>query len=70
MIIFVPTGASAYIGPGLGLGAVGVILGIFLAALLAFFAILWYPIKRLFKKSPKKKKSIPEDQEDHESGSE
>ncbi len=37
----------AYVGPGLGLGAIGAILGVGLSILLAIFAVVWYPIKRL-----------------------
>ncbi len=44
----------AYVGPTLGLGTIGVILGIIGSALLAVFAIFWYPIKRLYKKIFKK----------------
>ena len=42
--------ASAYVGPGLGLGVIGVIFGAILAVILAFLGILWYPIKRLLKR--------------------
>lgn len=42
--------AHAYIGPGLGAGTIGVILGIIGSLLLALFAVVWYPIKRLLKK--------------------
>lgn len=38
--------AIAYVGPGLGLGAIGAILGVVFSVLLAIFAIFWYPIKR------------------------
>lgn len=52
-IVFVPEEAYAYIGPGLGAGTIGVIIGILVSVLLAIFAIFWYPIKRLFKKNKK-----------------
>lgn len=39
--------AVAYVGPGLGLGAIGAILGVALSVLLAIFAVVWYPVKRL-----------------------
>lgn len=42
--------AHAYLGPGLGAGTIGVILGIAGSILLALFAIFWYPIKRMLKK--------------------
>ena len=38
--------ATAYIGPGLGAGTLGVILGLLGSILLALFAFFWYPIKR------------------------
>ena len=39
-----------YIGPGIGVGALGAILGIAGSVFLAFFALIWYPLKRLFKR--------------------
>ena len=50
MLLFFPWSAEAYIGPGLGLGTIGVVLGVLVSIFLALFAILWYPFKRLFKK--------------------
>ena len=41
--------ALAYIGPGAGAGLIATVIGILTAILLALFAVLWYPIKRLFK---------------------
>lgn len=49
--------ADAYIGPGLGAGALGVILGVIASILLALVAIVWYPLKRLIKKIQGPKKS-------------
>ena len=51
--------AHAYIGPGLGLGSLMVVIGLGLSVLLAFFAIFWYPIKRMIFGS-----SEPLDQDD------
>ena len=42
--------AEAYIGPGMGAGSIAVVLGILASIVLAFFAVLWYPIKRLLKR--------------------
>jgi hypothetical protein len=39
--------ASAYIGPGAGLGAIGAVIALFAAVLLAVVGFVWYPIKRL-----------------------
>lgn len=47
--------AHAYIGPGVGAGAISVVLGVLASIFLAFVAILWYPMKR-FLKSRKKRK--------------
>lgn len=43
--------AHAYIGPGLGLGALGVVLGLFISICLALLALFWYPLKRVLRKS-------------------
>lgn len=37
---------QAYVGPGLGLGALAVIIGILVSILIAVIAIVWYPLKR------------------------
>jgi membrane associated rhomboid family serine protease len=42
--------AQAYIGPGLGVGAIAAFFGALLAALLAVLGFFWYPIKRLRRK--------------------
>lgn len=60
MLLGVQASAHAYIGPGLGAGAIGVILGIIGSVFLAIFAIFWYPIKRLIKKSRARKKAETE----------
>ncbi len=46
-----PAAAHAYVGPGLGAGTIALILGFILSVLLALFAVVWYPIKRLRKRS-------------------
>ena len=45
-----PVAALAYVGPGLGMGAVAAFFGAVLAVLLAIVGVIWYPIKRLFGK--------------------
>lgn len=54
-ILIVPQIANAYVGPGLGAGTIGVILGIIGSIFIAIFAIVWYPLKRLLKKNKQKK---------------
>lgn len=52
-VLAVPAQALAYIGPGLGAGAIGAVLGVLGSIFLGLFAIIWYPIKRLMKKRKK-----------------
>ena len=54
-ILVAPQIANAYVGPGLGAGTIGVILGIIGSIFIAIFAIVWYPLKRLLKKNKQKK---------------
>ena len=58
--------ADAYIGPGLGLGTVGILIGILGSIILALIAVLWYPFKRLLKKI-KKKKDLESEEDRNES---
>jgi hypothetical protein len=44
-----PVAASAYIGPGAGISAIGTALALVAALGLAIVGFVWYPIKRLFK---------------------
>jgi O-antigen/teichoic acid export membrane protein len=57
------TSAYAYIGPGAGAGTIAVVLGVLASICLAFIAIIWYPIKRLFKR---RRKSSGESEPDSE----
>jgi hypothetical protein len=60
LILLCPLVAYAYIGPGLGLGTIGVVLGTLGAIILAIFAILWYPLKRLIRRKRSNKESKKE----------
>ena len=44
------TVASAYIGPGLGAGAVTVVLGIVSGLLMLLVGIVWYALKKLIRR--------------------
>ena len=46
---FVPQVALAYIGPGAGLSAIGTLIALVGAVLLAIVGFVWYPVKRLLK---------------------
>ena len=47
---FSANSASAYIGPGAGLSAIGACFAFFAAIIAALLGFIWYPIKRLLKK--------------------
>lgn len=49
LTISIVTPAFAYVGPGAGLSAIGTLLAIVFAALLAVVGFVWYPLKRLFR---------------------
>ena len=53
LAVIMPTPALAYIGPGLGAGAIAVVFGVIGSIFLAIFAVLYYPIKRALKKRKK-----------------
>lgn len=54
-IVIIADPVNAYIGPGIGAGAISVALGIVGSIIVALFAILWYPFKRLLIKRKKRK---------------
>ncbi len=60
--------AQAYIGPGLGAGTIGVILGLLGSVLIAVFAFFWYPIKRTFKKLTSSGEQDADEDDDAEDG--
>jgi len=41
---------SAYIGPGIGLGALISVIGVILAIIFLLIALIWFPIKRYLRK--------------------
>jgi hypothetical protein len=55
------TPASAYVGPGAGLTAIGTVVALIGAVFLAIVGFLWYPIKRLV--GGKKKQAAEADSE-------
>lgn len=48
-----PEAAHAYIGPGAGISAIGTVVALIGAILLAIVGFVWYPIKRLRAKRKK-----------------
>ena len=47
--------SSAYLGPGIGTGAIVATLGIIIAIFATLFGLIWFPIKKLLKKRKEKK---------------
>jgi hypothetical protein len=45
-----PPTVHAYVGPGLGLGVIGAVIGGIIAILLAIVGVVWYPVKRVLRK--------------------
>jgi hypothetical protein len=51
------TSSYAYLGPGIGGGAIAATIGIVVAILAALIGLIWFPIKRLLKKRKEKKEN-------------
>ncbi|MFN0115362.1 MAG: hypothetical protein ACKVPY_11865 [Paracoccaceae bacterium] len=45
-----PVAAQAYIGPGVGGGAIAAVVGVLGSIFLAIVAVIYYPIKRMLKR--------------------
>ena len=54
-LFFYSSNAFAYVGPGLGVGVVASVLGIFVALVMLLIAVIWYPIKKIIRKIRAKK---------------
>ena len=57
-LAFGPAPAYAYIGPGAGITAIGTVLALIAAVLLAIIGFLWYPIKRMMRKRRENEKEV------------
>ena len=55
-LLLYTSAASAYIGPGLGTGAMAAILGIFAGLMMLVVGVIWYPLKKLIRHLRAKKK--------------
>lgn len=49
LLLLTPGLAQAYGGPGVGLGAISVVLGIVGSVFLMTVSLVWYPVKRLIR---------------------
>jgi len=57
MLCVLATPASAYLGPGAGIGAVGAVIALIAAVALAVVGFVWYPVKRLVSAGRAKRRS-------------
>lgn len=48
-IAVMPAAAQAYVGPGAGLTAIGTMVALFAALVLAVVGFVWYPVKRMLR---------------------
>lgn len=48
--LLIPATAFAYVGPGVGLSALGTIFALLAAFCLAVIGFIWYPIRRVIRK--------------------
>ena len=56
LLLSVPLQAQAYIGPGMGLGMAGVVLGLFIAFILLLLGLIWLPIRRFLRQRKQSRK--------------
>ena len=49
------TPVFSYLGPGVGGGIIAASLGVIFAIIAGVFGIIWFPLKRYFKKKKQKK---------------
>ncbi len=54
-LLFITTSSNAYLGPGIGGGALAATLGIVIAIFAVLFGLIWFPVKKLIKKRKEKK---------------
>ena len=47
---FLSVDSMAYVGPSLGTGVIGIVIGFFFAILMALVALFYYPMKKLLVK--------------------
>ena len=56
LIQLIPFHSFSYIGPGMGGGFIAATIGIVVAILATIFGLIYFPIKRFFKKKKRNKK--------------
>jgi len=68
ILLVAPPAALAYVGPGLGLSAIGSLLALLAAIFVAIFGFLWYPIKRVLRRLRGRDADAPAGQAAHHDG--
>ena len=69
--LFLLTASSnvlAYLGPGMGGGAIAAVLGLIVAIFLGLFSVLYYPIKRALRKRGTASEVLNQDEDPAENG--
>jgi membrane protein implicated in regulation of membrane protease activity len=66
LLLIYPNISVAYIGPGLGAGVIATAIGFVGAILIGFFAVLYYPIKRIIKKRKSRTSEEKKEEENYE----
>jgi membrane protein implicated in regulation of membrane protease activity len=66
VLVFLVMPASAYIGPGIGAGAIAIVLGVLGSFFLALVTLIYYPIKRAIGKRKKKPEGTNTENEEEE----
>ena len=55
VVLLMPGAADAYIGPGVGISAIGSFFALLGAIVFAIVGFIWYPIKRLLRAARRKR---------------
>ena len=55
IFILMTTTSYAYLGPGIGGGIIAATVGLVVAILIGLIGLIWFPLKKLFKKRKKNK---------------
>ena len=55
LLCLIITPSFAYLGPGVGGGVIAATFGIIIAIFAALFGLIWFPLKKLFKRRKEEK---------------
>lgn len=61
LVLAISTPAHAYIGPGAGIGAIGLTIALAVGLVLLLAGFIWYPLKRLMRSRKGKSKFASSD---------